>query len=330
MTRGAALATIARMTATRVSLREITPDNLRDVLRLQVAEDQKGFVAPNAVSLSQALFAPEAWYRAIYDGDTPVGFVMLEDESLGRPPPAQPSIGVWRLMIDHQHQKRGFGRAALQLVIAHAEAKGLFDRLELSFVPGPGCPEPFYLSLGFRHTGSMDGAEVVLERPLERRGPAPTTPPAPALDPQQAWHRKMAAQCNNRAWELSTRQRTPEEGREMLDAAHASAFHWAQVGTELQRMRATMLLAEVHAASGHGATALALAETVRRYFLAKDDTPDWERAFVHAVDAHAAHAAGDAARHRAAHAEALSATAAIADPEDRAVVEQTLAVVPAP
>jgi hypothetical protein len=31
----------------------------------------------------------------------------------------------------------------------------------------------------------------------------------------------------------------------MLDAAHASAWHWAKVGSELNRMRATLLLAEV-------------------------------------------------------------------------------------
>ena len=45
----------------RVSLREITADTAIAVTRLAVAESQKGFVAPNAVSLAQALFAPEAF-----------------------------------------------------------------------------------------------------------------------------------------------------------------------------------------------------------------------------------------------------------------------------
>jgi len=53
----------------RVSLREITSETVRAVTRLSVAESQKGFVAPNAVSLAQALFAPTAWYRAIYLAD---------------------------------------------------------------------------------------------------------------------------------------------------------------------------------------------------------------------------------------------------------------------
>jgi len=149
-----------------VSLREISPETLLPVLRLAVTDAQKGFVASNAVSLAQALYAPQAWYRAIYAGESPAGFVMLDDESLLSPPPADPAIGLWRFMIDARFQRRGVGRAALLLVIEHARRKGVARTLSLSYVPGPGCPEPFYLGLGFRHTGRMDDDEVVLELPL--------------------------------------------------------------------------------------------------------------------------------------------------------------------
>ncbi|MBB4841662.1 diamine N-acetyltransferase [Paucibacter oligotrophus] len=153
-------------TTQTVSLREISAETVRAVTRLSVAEDQQGFVAPNAVSLAQALFAPEAWYRAIYLGEELAGFVMLEDESLRSPPPLRPEVSVWRFMVDAKFQGRGVGRAGLLRVIEHVRDKGLFTRLQLSYVPGPGCPEPFYLSLGFRHTGRIDGNEVVLELPL--------------------------------------------------------------------------------------------------------------------------------------------------------------------
>jgi len=153
-------------TPDRVSLREITADTVRAICSLAVAESQKGFVAPNAVSLAQALFAPEAWYRAIYLDDTPVGFVMLEDQTLGVPPPEQPQISLWRYMIDARYQRQGIGRVALGLVIDEVRRRRRFARLETSYVPGPGCPEPFYLGLGFRHTGRIDDGEVVLEIPL--------------------------------------------------------------------------------------------------------------------------------------------------------------------
>lgn len=145
----------------------------------------------------------------------------------------------------------------------------------------------------------------------------------------QRWHKRFAAECNNRAWALSVQARSSGEDREMLDAAHASAWHWAQVGTELNRMRATTLLAEVHAALGMGASSLALAETMRDYFLGRE-TPDWEIACAHAVYAHAAHAAGRVAEHREAHGRAAAALAAIAGEEDRKIIAKTFAQVPGP
>ena len=144
-----------------------------------------------------------------------------------------------------------------------------------------------------------------------------------------AWHKRFAMACNNRAWELSVRERSKAEDSEMLDMAHASAWHWAQIGTELNRMRATMLLAEVHALLGMGASALAYARDMRDFFLGQE-TPDWELAFTHAIHAHAAHVAGQTAEHREAHGRASAALAAIADEEDRKIVAQTFDHVPAP
>ncbi len=147
----------------------------------------------------------------------------------------------------------------------------------------------------------------------------------------QRWHKRFGVQCNNRAWELSFKEkRDPAENEEMLDGAHAAAWHWSHVGTELSRMRALTLLAEVHAALGMGDSAMAYADTVRAYFLVGRETPDWEIACVHAVHAHAAHAAGRAAEHRESHARASAALAAIADDQDRAVIVKTFDRVPAP
>ena len=154
------------MSAARASLREITADTVRSVVDLRVRPDQAGFVATNAISLAQALFSPEAWYRAIHADGELVGFVMLYDEALRPEPPATPEIGLWRLMIDERFQRRGIGAAAVDLVIAHVRAKGLYSGLEVSYMPGDGCPEPFYRKLGFEPTGRVDGDEIVLRLPL--------------------------------------------------------------------------------------------------------------------------------------------------------------------
>jgi diamine N-acetyltransferase len=150
----------------RVSLREITAETVRAVLRLSVADGQKGFVATNAISLAQALFAPQAWYRAIYCDQDPVGFVMLEDDSPRTPAPPEPEVGVWRFMVDHRYQGRGIGRAAMRCVIDHVRSRRRFESLQVSCVPGPDGPEGFYLGLGFRPTGRVEENEIVLELPL--------------------------------------------------------------------------------------------------------------------------------------------------------------------
>lgn len=145
-----------------------------------------------------------------------------------------------------------------------------------------------------------------------------------------AWHRHFAMEGNNRAWQLSVGPRDPLKDREMLNAAHGSAWHWEIAGSDLNRMRAKMLLAEVHALLGQGPTALAYAREMREYFLNRNETPDWEVAFTHTVYAHAAHAAGELAPYRAAYQEAAAAIAAISDAEDRAIVLKTFGQVKAP
>jgi hypothetical protein len=74
---------------------------------------------------------------------------------------------------------------------------------------------------------------------------------------------------------------------------------------------------------------LALAEEVRAYFRDRE-TDDWEIAFVHTIHAHATAAASDASAHRASYQRAITAIAAIADEEDRAIVMQAFDQVPKP
>ncbi len=152
----------------QVSLREITSDTVRAVTKLAVHPAQQGFVAPNAVSLAQALFSSEAWYRAVVVDEELAGFVMLADESLRPDPPAAPRIGLWRLMIDARFQRRGVGREVIRLVVAHVRSRPGIESFYTSWVAAPGGPEPFYLGLGFEPNGEMDDDEVVAVYPLHR------------------------------------------------------------------------------------------------------------------------------------------------------------------
>ena len=143
-----------------VTLREITEETLGSILRLDVGPDQDGLVAPNAVSIAQAHFSTHAWFRAIYADETPVGFVMLQDE------PEVPKYYLWRFMIDARYQKLGFGRQALQLLIEHVKTRPNATELFLSYVPKESGPRGFYEGLGFVHTGEEDDGELVMRLEL--------------------------------------------------------------------------------------------------------------------------------------------------------------------
>lgn len=153
------------------------------------------------------------------------------------------------------------------------------------------------------------------------------TPPS-GNDPAD-WHRYFGMLYNNHAWTLSEARREEAEDREMLDAAHAAAQHWAAVGTERHRMRATLLLAQVHALVGHGATALAYAAEMHAYFM-HENGASWETALAHTVYAHAAHAAGKREEYRAAYTRAMTTLGMVDDPEERQIVQATFDTVPKP
>jgi diamine N-acetyltransferase len=144
-----------------VTLRPISKDNLHDVLQLKVAPHQEQFVASNAVSLAEAHFEPELpWFRAIYAGEVPVGFLMLEFNT------AEQIYFLCRFMIDERYQKYGYGRQALELLFAHVKTLPDGDALYTSCVPATGSPGPFYEKMGFIYTGEEEDGELGMRRPL--------------------------------------------------------------------------------------------------------------------------------------------------------------------
>jgi diamine N-acetyltransferase len=144
-----------------VTLREVTAATVRAVTDLRVAPEQEGYVASNAVSIAQAYFAQDAWFRAIYAGEALIGFAMLRDGTLLPPERAKPEVSLWRFMIAHECQKRGHGREALSLLVSHARLRPGVKSIETSYVAGPHGPKDFYLAFGFQHTGEVKASGEV-------------------------------------------------------------------------------------------------------------------------------------------------------------------------
>jgi diamine N-acetyltransferase len=151
-----------------VSLRPITVENWLECVELKPtdAQVQAGFVSPNVFSLAQAGFEP--WWHplGIYADEVMVGFVMYGIWPAVGLPSYYPDIvlagedHILRFMIDGRYQRRGYGRAALQLVIEGIRQRPGARSVSLSYDPANDGAAALYASVGFRLTGQMHFEEI--------------------------------------------------------------------------------------------------------------------------------------------------------------------------
>jgi histidinol dehydrogenase len=145
-------------------VRAVDADNVNALIKLAVAEDQRHLVAPVATSLAQAAYRAPGRPLGLYDGDTPVGFLLLWEAWRAKDEPAD-QLYIWRLMVDAAHQRRGFGAMAVRWAIDEARRLGVAS-VGLSHVDKPPHAGAFYEKLGFTYTGVVDEGERVMVFPL--------------------------------------------------------------------------------------------------------------------------------------------------------------------
>ncbi len=124
---------------------------------------QLNFVSGVAESLEEAAEESDgrAIYWAVYEDETPVGFVMISDE-VGAP--GYIPQYLWKLLIDERHQGRGIGTATLDLVAAYFRGRPGVEVMWTSAGQGNGSPIPFYERYGFEQTGDIVFDDEVLLR----------------------------------------------------------------------------------------------------------------------------------------------------------------------
>ncbi len=156
-----------------VELRDIVTDADRAAaFALRVAPGQDQFVASVEQSFADASGYPEALarYWAVYDRDDIVGFVMISDgiaeEVLAADPTLVGPFFLWRLLIDEGRQRRGYGTATLDAVVAYVRARPDGTHLLTSYSEGEGNPRPFYEGYGFVATDRIVEGERVLRLDL--------------------------------------------------------------------------------------------------------------------------------------------------------------------
>jgi GNAT superfamily N-acetyltransferase len=156
------------VTVVVVDLIEISAENRDAVLAVRVAPEQERFVGSVRAALRDAAEFPQGnpWYRAVYAGPEPVGFVMISWDVRPEPPHLIGPWFLWKLLIDHRHQGRGYGRDVVGQVADLVRAHGGRELLT-SYVPETGGPARFYQRLGFIPTGRPDvNGEVIVKLAL--------------------------------------------------------------------------------------------------------------------------------------------------------------------
>lgn len=145
--------------------------------------------------------------------------------------------------------------------------------------------------------------------------------PEPTFDVAAA-HRWMAIEANNGAWDLIEQPtRTANELARLLHLAHASCWHWSQVGKPIHQLRGLTLLTTAYVTAGVPEAAVQFGEQCLRLMAEVGDATPFDRACVHGSLAAAYRDVGRAADSSRATATAQEIVGSL-DADDRGVFDK--------
>jgi len=133
----------------------------------------------------------------------------------------------------------------------------------------------------------------------------------------EQWHKKEAIENFNGTWDLIDKQdRTHEENLDMIHKAHASRYHWGQIGEPLHFLRGEWQISRVYSllnmaesALLHGKESLRLCE--------ENEIGDFDLAFAYESIARAYNIISDSENVELYKKKATEASELINDPGDR-------------
>ena len=147
----------------QITIKEVNGTNWYECCNLQITEGQQQFLEPNAISILQAKFEPTLKPYAIYLDETMVGFLMFNSilEELG-------AYWIYRIMVDQQHQGKGVGKRATQLMISEIEKLPSAKRIVVGYHPDNKNAHKLYEGLGFIDYGDRFGKEMAVVKDLNK------------------------------------------------------------------------------------------------------------------------------------------------------------------
>ena len=173
--------------------------------------------------------------------------------------------------------------------------------------------------------GEAAAGEAAAGEAADAATTAPPAEPGQVIDAEE--HRRLAAQLFNYVWTLMRRtDRDADADAEMVHAAHASRWHWSQVGGPEHAARGEWQCSRVYTVLGRAEPALFHAARVLD-ICQRHGIGDWDLAFAYEALARAHACAGDAAETARYLEQARAAAADITEDEDRAFLLEDLATI---
>lgn len=136
-----------------LQLTEITEENWLTAASLSVKEEQKRFLAPAVGILARGYVyrSCNARVRVIENDGLIVGLALVReftDEPLG--------YDLQQFMIDEKYQGKGYGSAALALILEELRAEGRYDHVEVCVKRDDAAAIRLYEKHGFTDSGYVD------------------------------------------------------------------------------------------------------------------------------------------------------------------------------
>ena len=140
-----------------IRLEKITEKNWHQAISLKTGDDHKMHVASNLYSIAESHYTPGVDSYGIYDGKIMVGFAMFGQDEEDK---EENGVSLWRFMIGNNHRCKGYGKAAMKLIIETVKEMNV-DSLALSTDPSNHKAIALYTGVGFQSTGEFSEGEEI-------------------------------------------------------------------------------------------------------------------------------------------------------------------------
>ena len=141
-------------TTEQVTVRSVDTSNWREVFKLTVTQQQQAFVAVPGYYLALCCFGGTWKPFAIYLDEQIIGLIMWARDN-------DQSCWLGGIFIDQSYQGQGYGRQAIEAMMAMLSEQYSCQQFALSYHPSNLVAKHLYSSMSFVETGEMEDDEVV-------------------------------------------------------------------------------------------------------------------------------------------------------------------------